>query len=427
MDVEENEGIFQKFAEMDEKNDDDDEAAEDEEEANSDSDDDTDDDDDDESSVELDADALNKMLLGSDDEGDDMGDEDELQHHSGADGALAAMLKATQQTRKKGTMQREQMAVDHKQRCMGLLETALNKNKVGVGLYDLLVPLLVCRRELVNQSQGVSKSAAAVGVAKKQLADKIQKLFVSKICKMKAPKDGEGGEKLLKCFGLLAKEGKRSYDSVHSGAVGLAMAMCLRHSGAKGIEGEKDVYSSLISDWSTNKKSKVHSNLFEEVLTRLGDDGFKRGTGLLLEALAEAVSGGRNDYVKAEAFRIAAKIYGDDKAEVGGVWKTSLKGLCGGVNESLGGDGFKAKRVKEVVMFCAGAVKWGAKGGNWEVMLDGCGKGLERVIAESKSDGVVKSAKASYATISEGVEKEKKGSSNGGGGEKKGKKKKGKK
>ena len=73
MDVEENEGIFQKFAEMEEKNDDDDEAAEDEEEANSDSDDDTDDDDDDESSVELDADALNKMLLGSDDEGDRVG------------------------------------------------------------------------------------------------------------------------------------------------------------------------------------------------------------------------------------------------------------------------------------------------------------------------------------------------------------------
>ncbi|GMH53044.1 hypothetical protein TrST_g11045 [Triparma strigata] len=420
MDVEEDEGVFQKLAEMDEGGDkDEDEDEENAEDSDDDSNSNGSESDSDESSVELDADALNKMLLGSDDEGGLDDDEEDLQHHSGADGALAAMLKATQQTRKKGAMQRLQLDVDHKQRCLGLLEAALNKNKVGSGLYDIMVQMLKCRREMINASQGVSKSAAAVGGAKKQLADKIMKLFTSKICKMKAPND-VSSEKLEKCFAELAREGKRSPDSAHSNAAGLAMATCLRHSGGE-IKGEEEVYSDLINDWSTNKKSKVHSNLFEEVLVRLGDAGFCRGASLLLPGLSACVQNGKNDYVKSEAFRIAAKIYADSRSTPDGFFKSSLPGLCSGV-ESLDKTAFKAKRIPLIVQFCNAAVQWSSTHTlHCNLLSSRLSSFLGSLIEESGSGNLVEKAKDVYKRIEENKDKEK--TTEGKGKKKKGKKK----
>ena len=130
----------------------------------------------------LDPDELEKMLL---DDNDSDGSEEPLQleHHSGADAALAALIKMKTATRKKAVLDRKRTLLAHRLRCFALLEALFKKNLVGAGVMKIIIPLLKTRRRLEKEigGNGGGKNAAT----KQELSNKIEKLVKERVSKVR--------------------------------------------------------------------------------------------------------------------------------------------------------------------------------------------------------------------------------------------------
>ena len=385
-------GLFGKMTEIDEEQEEEEDEEEEEEDEEEEEQEEEQDGSDDES-VELDAGALADMLNDSD-------DENNLQHHEGADGALAHMLKIKAQTRKKSKVQKEQIDVDHKLRALVLLEQALGRGKVGDRVFSLLLPLIEQRRSLVNATLnkgGLAGGGSPLVNAKKSLLEKITKLYTGKLVKVKVAKGAEDGAR--EAFEGLAKEVRKSPNAAHVNACSLGMIACLKTGALEGRD--EEVYSELLKEWSVKKNSNLQAGLFEDVIERVEE----RAAGLLLGGLVEGVRQGRNDFIKGEIYRLVGKIFGGKN---GGDFYDfgQLSAIVASLKESLA-EGLKTKRVRLVLACCEKIISYGKVSKSkdvefWTCLEGGFVEGL-MMLGASKSKAVVKGAGRLVESIAEGM------------------------
>jgi len=322
---------------------DDNEKEEEEEQVDSDSDSDSD------SSIEINPDALSSMLLEDDDEEEDSDNEDGLLHHEGADGALAHMIKTSQASRKKGKQHLEQLDMDHKIRCLSLLEAILNKNKLGDNTFSVILPLLNLHKTLVNATNANHKlSATGVVASKKSMLEKLTKLFTTRVVKAKVGAGGDVKDAAKETFKALVEEAYKSPSRDHASCVSLGLVLCCK-SNSK-IEGVEAAYAGLAEDWATKKNSKVYVCVFEDLLAR-GEGGGE----VLVKSMVKYMKEGRSDFVRSECFRLGGKIF-----EAGTGVDVDVAAVCKACKESLV-SGLKSKRIKDVLGCVVGLVAAGKK------------------------------------------------------------------
>ena len=289
----------------------------------------------DEEDMMLDPDQLEKMLL---EDSDDDGDDEQIEHHSGADAALAAMIKMKASGRKKGVEDRERISLAHRLRCFSLLEALFKKGKMGKTVLPLLIPLLETRRRLDKSCSKSSSSSNNMSV-KREFHEKISKLFKERISKVKV--EGEVDREIMED---LKKEAMKSPNSTHCGCVAFALVCCLKNGATADVLGE------LVENWSMNSQTKIHSVLFDEIISRTTSTGSAKN---LIGPVLKATDSGRNEFTRAEAFRLAGRLFKEfessDEAELLHFAEATKAGL----NSAFGGTGgegvSKTKRIRDIV------------------------------------------------------------------------------
>lgn len=246
-------------------------------------------------------------------------DEGELEHHEGADAALAKLIQLKQDARKAGQLARERAEIARQLRCILLLET-LVVGKVdtwghllGVDTIMLMtIPLLQYRKDLFKSlSKANVKTTTAGSSEKKALLERITSLLKTKILKVKLPdsksldsaKDLESIQEHASCLVQLAKEAddKEQQALCSSGLMLLLRSILDSTSKIKLTE----LYTDVVSEWATKRTTRLDTTLFERLINHYP----VLAQASLSSPLASAAANGRSSFLQSESFRLLTLLY----------------------------------------------------------------------------------------------------------------------
>ena len=276
----------------------------------------------DDDSVELDPSQLENMLLeDSDAEMSDSGPHGVLEHHAGADKALAQLIKLKQEARKASQAERERIELRNQLRCATLLESLFSGSVLKNGWMPIeailgsIGPILRYRKALAKSIQ----SSTASGHGKKALeeknvlVDKLSMLLKDRISQYRCSgEDSEDSEIAMKASLDIFNEMKRSLNSADCSCCSIALITSVRCvADAEDNDGVKEIYTSCISDWSTRKASKIHSCVFQDLIKRMPN----LASTALINPLIEATKKGNSAFIKCESVRLLAAIFHECSAD----------------------------------------------------------------------------------------------------------------
>ncbi len=234
------------------------------------------------SDIELDPSSLENMLLedrdaiGSDDE-----DGDGLEHHSGADAALAQLIKLKQESRKAGQNKRDKVDLSNRARCFSLLEAVFTSNKRNMVsnkiILTVILPLLRTRstlqKSLASIENSVSNKNSSSITEKRVLVDRITKFLESKLGKTHFRHDETG---LEACQTLLKQIMSEMKTVPSSDQCKLCSSLLLVVIKAVGGNEESEISKSLseaiyveaVQEWSKKKNRHLHSFMFDDFVNK---------------------------------------------------------------------------------------------------------------------------------------------------------------
>ncbi len=282
---------------------------------------------DDDSDIELDPTKLQSML--EEDSDADVG-EDVLEHHEGADAALAKLIKLKQDTRKVGRQAREKIEIDHQLRCTFLLELlfgrpdSLNRLFGTEVLLGTIIPILKYRKKLERSlRKSIESGTESSEGSKKALMDRLTTLLNQRICKMKMAsfplaklvamesasehatkvleeaRHADTKEQFTCCSNCLVFTIRSSSDPTHSPEL-------------------PTILEKAVTEWSTKRTSKLQASLFDDIVVHLPN----LSQALLADPLSKASQSARSPFLKGECFRLItllfaakANVQGQDKIE----------------------------------------------------------------------------------------------------------------
>ncbi len=267
-------------------------------------------------SVELDPSQLENMLLeDSDVEMDDSGPHGVLEHHAGADKALAQLIKLKQEARKASQTERERVELRNQLRCATLLEALFSASVFKNSWMPIeavlgsIVPILRYRKALAKSiisstSSGQSKKALD---EKNAILDKLSMLLKDRVSKFRCRSDDPDlSEVALKASSEICEEMKRSVNSADCSCGSIALITSVRcNTNSDEKEEVKDIYVRLVNDWATRKASKIHSCVFEDLIKRMPS----LASIALITPLSEASQAGHSAFIKCESVRLLAAIF----------------------------------------------------------------------------------------------------------------------
>jgi hypothetical protein len=230
---------------------------------------------DEEDDIELDPSKLENLLIQSSD--DESINGDILEHHEGADAALAQLIKLKQEAKKAGRKQKEKAELANRLRCMGLLEAVfITKKHLGnlsnQTVLMTLLPLLRSRTELAKAvlSRATDKLHDVSHSDKKALLDKITDLIEHKICKTHL--DGKANIDSCRIVAeQVAIELRKLQDIEHCkccSALFVLLVKAVVNHGNESIHFASSVYQPLVVEWSTKKTTKIQSVVFDDLATK---------------------------------------------------------------------------------------------------------------------------------------------------------------
>ena len=277
---------------------------------------DDDDDDDTDDELHIDPDKLKTLL---EEESDADVDEGELEHHEGADAALAKLIQLKQEARKAGTLAKERNEIARQIRCIVLLEALVVGKEGNWGsllrvdlVMHMMLPILKYRSEVVKSlSKSISKGSNAGSNEKAALLSKLTALLKNKILKAKVS-DMEWTETIdvsdvsATFVNAVLKQALDSDDKEHRSLCNsciMYVLRCIEDSSTKLKHAA--VYSEAVLQWSTKRTTRLDSTFFEGLLHQSP----VLAQACLTEALATAAMNGRTTYLKSEAFRILSMLY----------------------------------------------------------------------------------------------------------------------
>lgn len=188
-----------------------------------------------EEDIELEPSALENLLLEDSDAESDSA-EQVLEHHAGADSALAQLIKVKQDARKEGQKRREKTETSHRLRCLVLLESIFSRSASPSDEIVLMsiVPLLRTMKELeksisnmASSLDGGKKMDNSLMNEKRAILDRISDLLSTKIAKLNLG----GSANVESCTALasqVARELKKSTSTSHSSCCNSILAFLIK-------------------------------------------------------------------------------------------------------------------------------------------------------------------------------------------------------
>ena len=298
-------------------------------------------DDDKDEDVELDPTKLENLLLeDSDAEMSDSG-MSILEHHAGADKALAQLIKLKQEARKESQTERERIDLCNRLRCAGLLEALFSPSvfKSGwlplAGVLGSIVPILRSRKTIEKSIASSTSTNTKKSLSeKKALLDRLTALVKDKISKFRIGANESSQELVLKASSDIYEEMKRSLSLAHCSCCSVALITTLRCiSNVEDSDEVKDIYVSAIKDWSSRKATKIHTCVFEDLIHRMPS----LASLILIEPLAAASKDAHSPFMKCSSIKILSSIYKHDDSEEAMSQKaiSNMKKSCSKIIETL--------------------------------------------------------------------------------------------
>ena len=263
-------------------------------------------DDGDESDVELDATKLQSML---EEDSDVDGEDGVLEHHEGADAALAKLIRLRQETRKAGKKAREKIELGHQLRCTFLLELLFGRldswNRVfqTETLLDVIIPMLRYRKKLERSLKKSREGGDMSNENEKQaLVDRLTSILSQRICKLKisslrCAKPLDAG-RTLEFTTKVLDEARRAESKEQTSCCCAALVFVLRSSAEP--SSSSDLLNEAALEWSTKRTTKLEAILFHELIIHLPEWSAQ----VLLDPLIEACGTARSAFLKSECFRL---------------------------------------------------------------------------------------------------------------------------
>ena len=227
---------------------------------------------DDDEEVELDASQLQNFLLQDSDDDESM----VLEHHAGADKALAKLIKLKQDARKSGQQARERVDLANQLRCTLLLETVLSNPGRQVDslftpefIHGMILPLLTTRRKLEKSLLSgvkVGKKAGASDSEKRALVEKLTSLMKTKLFKLKTfPEIGVlEFSKLLS--DIMDETRKADTDGQLSCCSSALIALCKMSNSSEALASLSSGYGDLVNEWSTKRTTRLKITIFSDLV-----------------------------------------------------------------------------------------------------------------------------------------------------------------
>jgi len=295
------------------------------------------------SNVELDSSNLQSMLEDDSDADIDAG---ELEHHEGADAALAKLIKLKQDMRKAGAQAREMLEASNQLRCTLLLELALNRSDpTKLFRKDLMVAMLV---PLLKHRMGVEKSVSKLadrnsktGIGEKRsLLNRLTQLIKSDFGKLRLAtmtcSEPEKYPELAKDVATqLVELAKKAESKEHSMCCSSGLVSILRSNSAASTDGNEladiqDVLQNAVKEWSTIR-SKLSTSLFEDLLGRVSGTSAR----MLLHPLLAATKDSRASFLKIESFRLLTVLFSQKHIETEPDFELTKKALVEGRSTAM--------------------------------------------------------------------------------------------
>jgi DNA polymerase phi len=270
-------------------------------------------DDEDGEELELDPSKLQSML----EEGSDAEiSEGELEHHEGADAALAKLIQLKQDARKAGQVARERTEIARQIRCIALLETLVVGKPDTWGpllcvdsTLSMIIPILQYRKELVRSLTRAAEKGSSLG-EKRALLDRLTGLLKTKILKAKVPEkmwnetkaeQDELRDLAATLFRIAAESEEKEQQSLCNNAV---LFLCRTIPDPTTKLKVADLYSEAVLDWST-KRTRLDATMFDGLIHH----NPVLAQACLGSALATAALNGRTTFLKSESFRLLSLLY----------------------------------------------------------------------------------------------------------------------
>ncbi len=227
--------------------------------------------------VELDPSSLENLLLDDGEVGSD--DEKMLEHHEGADKALAQLIKLKQDARKAGRSKKEKLDLSNRLRCFVLLEAIFGPNMRKVLTNQMkmttILPLLRTRTILLKSlesMEGPALSNQGLAPEKRALLNKISSFLDIKICKgsiSKEPSNFSSCETLAK---QIMVEMKSISNKEHSDLCSSLLVVVMKAAGGGNPDVSKNladsIYRVAVKEWSVKRNSKLKSILFDTLVAK---------------------------------------------------------------------------------------------------------------------------------------------------------------
>ena len=229
-----------------------------------------------EEDVEINSDRLNDLLEDDSDAGIDVG---ELEHHEGADAALAMLIKMKQDARKASRKARERLELEKQIRCTLLLETLLGKSDSWASLLrsdiilEMALPLLTYRNKIEKSlANATGKSGQADASTKKAMLDRLTtilktKLFKLKFASMQTTKSVDLAEYCSSLATDLLDMARKNISKDQRACCSVGLVTTVKAlAGSEGALRVASVYGPAVEEWSTKGTSRLEISLFEDLI-----------------------------------------------------------------------------------------------------------------------------------------------------------------
>lgn len=270
--------------------------------------------DDDEQDVEIDSDKLNSLLEDDSDAEIDVG---ELEHHEGADAALAKLIRLKQDARKAGRQALEKLEIEKQLRCTLLLEILLagrSESWASLLRSDMILgmtmPLLAYRKQIETSLLRASGKSAETS-AKKGMLDRLTSILKTKLFKLKfasmplsdSNDKVEYSEALMSSLMEMAKK-STSKDQRACCSAGLACVL-KAVSDMESMSKVGAVYVAAVEEWATKRTSGLEVSIFDDLVNHC--PSVAQAT--LVLPIASAATSARSPFLRCECYRLLAALY----------------------------------------------------------------------------------------------------------------------
>jgi DNA polymerase phi len=261
--------------------------------------------------MEIGNDALQSLL-------EEDADADVLEHHEGADSALAKLIKVRQQARKAGQLARERIEISRRIRRLVLVETLILGKSEGWGpllrrehVFRVLSALLTSRKTLEKSiASNVDGNTNSAMSEKRSMVEKLSSLLKTKALRIKISSFewGEGCDVTQVSISFatnLMAQLREPVSKEQRALCSAALQMVLRAVDSENRDSIMLLYDEALSEWATKRTSRLETFLFDDlihynpVVAQLS----------FADPVIGAINSARSPFVRCEVLRLTSVLF----------------------------------------------------------------------------------------------------------------------